>query len=81
MRKYSSLTAFLEHWRALETTQSLRDDEREQLASMRAILDALPAPERRALASSDSAGETRRLRERAERRLSRELAVRGILET
>jgi hypothetical protein len=79
---YSSLTALLEHYRALRAAPSRSTDDERTLAALGALLDVLEPAERAALEpgaaqSSDSAA--RRHRERAETRLRRMLAQRGVI--
>jgi hypothetical protein len=91
---YSSLAAFLAHWRALKYASAgvLDADELGRCAEMEKIVAALRPEERAALEAvhtdaanaddgSASAGDVRRHRERAELRLARELRVRGLLAT
>jgi hypothetical protein len=91
---YSSLAAFLAHWRALKYASAgvLDADELGRCAEMEKIVAALRPEERAALETvhtdaanaddgSASAGDVRRHRERAELRLARELRVRGLLAT
>ncbi|HVA41108.1 MAG TPA: hypothetical protein VNF49_10625 [Candidatus Binataceae bacterium] len=84
---YSSLAAFLAHWRALKQAPAgaLDADELARSAEMEKIIAALRPEERASLEaanaddSSASAGAMRRHRERAELRLARELRARGLL--
>jgi hypothetical protein len=82
---YSSLAAFLAHWRALKhaTADTLAADELARSAEMDELVAALRPEERAALEAANnddrSAGATRRHRERAELRLARELRARGLL--
>ncbi len=76
---YSSLAAFLAHYRALESASSRDANEVKQLAAMKALIDPL-GPELTAALTADSADPTvRRHRERAELGLVRELRARGWL--
>jgi hypothetical protein len=87
LETYSSLAAFLAHWRALKhaSADALAVDELAGSAEMDEIIAALRPEERSALeaATTDdgaaSAGATRRHRERAELGLARELRQRGLL--
>jgi hypothetical protein len=87
LETYSSLAAFLAHWRALKyaTVDAPAADELARSAEMNEIIAALRPEERAALEAaitddgSVSAGATRRHRERAELRLARELRKRGLL--
>jgi len=76
---YSSLAAFLAHFRALQSAASRTSDEDRLFAEMSAAIGILPPEQRAALDSSDSTGCARRNRERAELHLRRELAARAIL--
>jgi hypothetical protein len=84
---YSSLAAFLAHWRALEhaPADDLAADELARRAAMGEIIAALRPEERAALeavrmgAAVADDGSARRHRERAELRLARELRARGLL--
>jgi hypothetical protein len=84
---YSSLAAFLAHWRALKhvTADALAADELGRSAEMDEIIAALRPEERAALETANNdhgsagAGAARRHRERAELRLARELRNRGLL--
>jgi hypothetical protein len=91
---YSSLAAFLAHWRSLQhaAAGTLAADDVARSAEMEKIIGVLRPEERAALeaakdydSSADhrSAGDhaVRRHRERAEFRLARELRVRGTLAT
>jgi hypothetical protein len=86
---YSSLAAFLAHWRALKhaTAAALAADELARRAEMDEIIAALRPEERAALEAANNddksagADATRRHRERAELRLARELRGRGLLAT
>ena len=88
LARYSSVAAFLAHWRALSRGRnaSLEGDEAARLAEMDRIIGALRPEELAALeaASEDSAaGEARSLwrrRERAEIDLARALRERGLLQ-
>jgi hypothetical protein len=76
---YSSLAAFLAHYRALKSDARRNADDEQLFAEMSAVI-AILAPEARAALDSteDSAG-ARRHRERAELQIRRELVARGIL--
>jgi hypothetical protein len=84
---YTSLAAFLAHWRALKhaSAGALSTDELARRAGMNEVFAALRPEERAALEAANSdggavdAGATRRHRERAELRLARELRARGLL--
>lgn len=77
---YSSVTAFVAHWRALETADAqLHDDDRALLAALRDVLATLRPDERAALESDANPGPAARHRERAHASLARELRTRGLL--
>jgi hypothetical protein len=91
---YSSLAAFLAHWRALKqaNADTLAVDDLARRAEMDAMIAALRPEERSALQAANNharsdddgsadVGATRRHRERAELRLARELRARGVLAT
>jgi len=77
---YSSLAAFLAHYRALESSHNLSPNERSLLAEMENLIDST-GPEARALLDSDRANDAAgaRRRERTERALRRALLERGAL--
>lgn len=76
---YSSLAAFLAHYRALksDTARSAVDDQ--LLAEMSAAIATLAPDAHAALDSTDDTCGARRHRARAELQLRRELAARGIV--
>jgi hypothetical protein len=89
---YSSLVAFLAHWRALKhaNADALAADDLARRAEMDEMIAALRPEERAALEAANNhagsaddgsadAGATRRHRERAELRLVRELRARRLL--
>lgn len=76
---YSSLAAFLAHYRALKSAASRSADEEQLLSEMISAIGALAPETRTALESTDSSANARRHRERAELQLRRELAKRGIV--
>jgi hypothetical protein len=76
---YSSLAAFLAHYRALASAASRTSDEDRLLAELSAAIAILTPEQRAALDSSDSTASARRSRERAELHLRRELGARGIV--
>jgi hypothetical protein len=76
---YTSLAAFLAHYRALASASSRTSDEDQLLAEMSAAIATLSLEQRVALDSSDSTASARRSRERAELHLRRELVTRGIV--
>lgn len=76
---YSSLAAFLAHYRALASAASRTSDEDRLFAELAAAIAILSTEQRAALDSSDSTASARRSRERAELHLRRELVARGIV--
>lgn len=76
---YSSLAAFLAHYRALATASSRTADEDRLFEELSAAIATLSPELRASLDSSDSAASARRIRERAELHLRRELVARGIV--
>jgi hypothetical protein len=76
---YSSLTAFLSHYRALQSATSHTADDDLLRAEMTKILNTLPPDELSALTSTNDDPAARRHRERAQLHLSRELIARGIV--
>jgi hypothetical protein len=76
---YSSLTAFLAHWRALRSLTAPDNAQSALLAEMESMLGELGPDERGALEGADSGGDAARHRQRAERHLSRILRQRGVL--
>jgi len=76
---YSSLAAFLAHYRTLRAASSRSADEERLLADMAGLVGALPQPELAALDAGLADPATRRHRERAELRLRRALLASGML--
>jgi hypothetical protein len=76
---YSSLAAFLAHYRALQSAASRTSDEDQIFSKMSAAIATLTPEDRDVLDSSAAAGSGRRNRERAELHLKRELVARAIL--
>ena len=76
---YSSLAAFLAHYRALKADPSRGLDDEQLLAGMSAAIAALSPDARAALDSTEDTARARRHRQRAELQLCRELAARGIV--
>jgi hypothetical protein len=76
---YSSLAAFLAHYRALLSASSRTPDEDHLFEELSAAIATLPPELRASLDSSDSTASARRIRERAELHLRRELVARGIV--
>jgi len=76
---YASLAAFVAHYSALRSSPALSDAERRILAEIRALLDSLPSEERAALESDPADSAAARHRDRALRRLHRELFGRGMI--
>lgn len=80
--QYSSLTAFLEHYKALKSSSSLAPEELSIRSGMEKLIDSI-GPGVRALLETEAVpsatGADLRRRQRAERELRRELLVRGVL--
>jgi hypothetical protein len=77
--EYSSLTAFLAHYRALKSTRSRGPDDERVFAEMSAAIETLAPEARAAIDSTEDSPSANRHRARAELRLRRQLAARGIL--
>ncbi len=78
--KYSSVAAFLAHVNALEKASPRSEDDERILAVMRGALAELSSDEREALSDDSRASAAhQRHRARAELKLSRALASRGLL--
>ncbi len=80
MHRYSSLAAFLAHRRALRAASALAPEDRNRLAAMEQFFSILTPAERVAIDSDAADPAAARHRERAERRLRRELLARGVLD-
>ncbi len=81
-RAYSSIAAFLAHWRALaRTSEPLSPDESELLIAIDKLVDSLTPEERATLivVSSNHSGAEVRRRERIESKLRRILLAAGWL--
>jgi hypothetical protein len=80
--QYSSLTAFLEHHKALKSSSNLAPEELSIRSEMDKLIDSAD-PGARALLKTEAVpnatGADLRRRQRAERELRRELLVRGVL--
>jgi hypothetical protein len=76
---YSSLAAFLAHYRALKSAKPRGSGDEQLFAEMTAAIATMPPETRAALNSTEDSAGARRHRERAELLLRRELAGRGIL--
>ena len=76
---YSSLAAFLAHYRALQKAASRTSEDDQLFSEMSAAIGTLSSEDRAALDSSAASGSGRRNRERAELHLKRELTARAIL--
>ena len=76
---YSSLAAFLAHYRALKSDASRGSDDEQLFAEMSAAIATLAPEARAALDSVEDSARAKRHRERAELQLRRELAARGIV--
>jgi hypothetical protein len=79
IRAYSSLAAFLAHYRALKLSAPLSADDEKLFAEMSAAIATLAPAARVALDSTEDSASARRHRDRAELQLHRELAALGIL--
>ncbi len=78
-KRFSSLAAFLEYCAAVRRAPSPSDEERATLAALEREFGMLTPAERASLDDA-STGTAARRRERARRKLARELTVRGLLE-
>ena len=76
---YSSLAAFLAHYRALKSDASRSADDENLFVEMAAVIATLAPESRAALDSSEDTASARRHRQRAELQLRRELVARGIV--
>jgi hypothetical protein len=76
---YSSLAAFLAHYRALKSDASRSADDDQLFAEMSASIATLAPEARASLDSTENSASARRHRERAELQLRRELVARGIV--
>lgn len=76
---YTSLVAFVAHYRALRSLSALSDGERRLLTQMCALLDSLPSEDRAALESDPADSAAERRRDRALRQLHRKLFDRGTI--
>ena len=76
---YSSLAAFLAHYRALKADASRSADDEQLFVEMSAVIATLAPEARAALDSSEDTAGAKRHRERAEHQLRRELVARGIV--
>jgi hypothetical protein len=76
---YSSLAAFLAHYHALKSARARSPDDDKLFAEMTAAIATLAPETRAALESTEDSAGARRHRERAELRLRRQLAARGIV--
>ena len=75
---YSSLAAFLAHYRALKSDASRGADDEQLFVEMSAVIATLAPESCAALDSSEDTVGAKRHRERAELQLRRELVARGI---
>ena len=80
MHRYSSVSAFLAHYRALKKNSALNDGDRNRLAAIEQLLEVLRPEEREAIASDSNDGAIARHRERGSLRLRRELMTRGAID-
>jgi hypothetical protein len=76
---YSSVSAFIAHFRALKAARNRTVEEESLFVEMSEAVDSLHQPERAALESDEQISTARRRRERAEINLRRQLLARGIL--
>jgi len=76
---YSSLAAFLAHYRALKSAASNRPEEEQLLAEMSAAIATLAPEVRAALVSTEDTHAANRHRARADYQLRRVLAARGMV--
>jgi len=81
---YSSLAAFLAHYRALESSRNLSAKERSLLAEMHDLVAPVWPEIDKDISflwadSGPESGEIKRRRERADRELRRALLARGVL--
>lgn len=76
---YSSLTAFIAHWRALHSRASPSGEQLAWLKEMESIIGELAPGERESLQGDAASGEDARRRERAQRHLTQILRSRGVL--
>jgi hypothetical protein len=79
--RFSSISALLEYHAALRRASHLSADERAALAEIDQFLAVLTPDERASLDDAEVGGAAARRAERARRKLARELAARGILES
>jgi hypothetical protein len=77
--KYSSLAAFLAHYRALKSDTSRSTDDDQLFAQMSAVIATLAPEARASLDFTENSASARRHRDRAELQLRRELAAHGIV--
>jgi hypothetical protein len=80
VHRYSSVSAFLAHYRALKKNSALNDGDRNRLAAIEQLLEVLRPEEREAIASDSNDGAIARHRERGSLRLRRELMTRGAID-
>lgn len=76
---YSSLAAFLAHYRALKSVPSRSADDERLFAEMSKAIATLAPETRASLDSTEDTPNARRHRERAELQLRRELVARAIV--
>jgi hypothetical protein len=76
---YSSLAAFLAHYRALKSDASRSAADDQLFAEMSAAIATLAPEARAALDPTEDSASARRHRDRAELQLRRELVARGIV--
>lgn len=80
MKPYSSLVAFIEHYRTLKSRAGLSAQEQLLLAEMEKLIDSIGVDVRTVVdgTGEESTAASHR-RERAERTMARELRSRGLL--
>jgi hypothetical protein len=76
---YSSVTAFLAHYRALKSAASRSSHDEQLFAAVSAAIATLAPQARGALESVEDSARIKRHRDRDELQLRRELAARGIV--
>ncbi|HXW83106.1 MAG TPA: hypothetical protein VEJ86_01770 [Candidatus Binataceae bacterium] len=76
---YSSLTAFLEYWRALRSSAARSPEEQGRLEEIEGLLSTFSKAEAAALDAAAEDPTSRRHRERVEHKLRHLLIERGVL--
>jgi hypothetical protein len=80
VHRYSSVSAFLAHYRALKENSAPNEEDRNRLAAIEQLLELLRPEEREAIASDSKDPAIARHRDRASLRLRRELMTRGVID-